>query len=794
MTAKKQKRRLVLLDTHAILHRAYHALPEFSSGTGEPTGALYGLSSMLMKLIGELKPDYIAAAYDLPGKTYRHEAYEAYKAKRPKTDPALVSQINRSRDVIGAFGIPIYAKEGFEADDILGTIVEQLKDEKDIEIVIASGDMDTLQLVNDARVRVYTLKRGLTDTILYDEEGVKSRFGFPPHALPDYKGLRGDPSDNIIGVPGIGEKTASILIKEFSSIEGLYKAIKKDPAQLKRAGITDRVIAILKEHREEAKFSKMLAEIRRDAPIVFTLPEKKWKESLSAERLVELFQELSFRSLVPRARILASGGEVEEAASAEDSSVPQEDVPPLEFKKIALALWLVDSNFTEPSLDDILGFARAKTFAAAAKIVLAEVKARDLLRVYNEIELPLMPVLERMEQRGVFIDRAKLAELSKDYHRGLDTLAKKIYEHAGGEFNINSPKQLSDVLFEKLGLGTKHKKTAGGQRSTRESELQKLRDAHPVIDLVLKHRELQKLLSTYIDSIPGLLDNKDRLHTSLVQTGTTTGRLSSQDPNLQNIPVRSDLGRAIRTAFIAPPGFELLACDYSQIELRVAAVLSGDKNLLDIFRGGRDVHTEVAARVFNVDPKNVDLEMRRRAKVINFGILYGMGVNALQQQLGTSRKEAQEFYNQYFTTFNRLADYLDETKGFAARHGYTKTLFGRRRYLPDIRSSLPYMRAQAERMAINAPIQGTQSDIIKIAMVRIDEYLKREKRTEDAHMLLQVHDELLFEIRKEKVTDIAPELKRIMESVLSPLETHGVTFVAEPKVGKNWGEMKKLSL
>lgn len=787
MIAKHKKARLVLLDTHAILHRAYHALPEFTAQNGEPTGALYGLASMLIKLIGDLRPDYIAACYDLPGKTYRHEAYEAYKGKRPKTDPALASQIARSRDVISAFGIPAYESAGFEADDVLGTIVEQMKDDDNVEIIIASGDMDTLQLISGTRVRVYTMKRGLTDTVLYDEEGVVARFGFPPGALPDYKGLRGDPSDNIVGVPGIGEKTASTLISEFGSIEKLYHALKKTPAALKKAGISERVIGILKEHKEEAEFSKMLAQIRRDAPIAFTIPKISWRESVDGEALVKLFQELSFRSLVPRARALLSGDRGGDSEAPEEVLTP--NIKPEELKRAGLALWLVDSNFTTPTLDDIMGFSRAATFDAAARAIEEEMVARDVLSVYRDIELPLMPVLEAMERAGVLVDREKLSELSVAYHHELEGIAKQIYAHAGSEFNINSPKQLGDILFETLGLGKNHKKTAGGQRSTRESELQKLKDAHPIIELILQYRELSKLLSTYIDSIPALLDKESRLHTTYLQTGTTTGRLSSKDPNLQNIPIRSDLGRAIRTAFIAPEGFVLLACDYSQIELRVAAVLSGDSELLEIFRNGRDVHAEVAAKVFGVPLAKVDAEMRRRAKVINFGILYGMGVNALQQQLKTSRKEAQEFYNQYFATFSRLAEYLDEVRGFAARHGYTKTLFGRRRYFPDIRSPLPFMRAQAERMAINAPIQGTQSDIIKLAMIRIADYFATHKLTSDARMLLQVHDELLFEIKEERVGTVAPELKRIMESVLPKKETKGVTFAAESKVGKNWGEL-----
>ncbi len=796
----KKLPRLILLDAHAILHRAYHALPEFSSSKGEPTGALYGISTMLIKIIQDLKPDYIVACYDLPQPTHRHEAYAEYKAGRVKADDELVAQIIRSRDVFAAFGVPMYDKPGFEADDILGTIVEKLKKEP-IDIVIASGDMDTLQLVNDKKVQVYTLKKGLNDTIMYDEEAVVARFGFVPALLPDYKGLRGDPSDNIIGIKGIGEKTGSILIQNFGTIENMYKVLKKSPEKFKEVGISPRVVELLRAGEEEALFSKTLATIRRDAPIDFKMPEKLWKENFDYSKIAELFATLEFRTLGERVKKAVYGEPTQTSmlSNTTDSGTLAETqqtimqstevVDPTEFKKVALAAWILDSNLTNPNLEDILQFAKAKNFSEAREKLLGEVAKSGAKRVYEEIELPLIPILGTAEKKGVKIDVEYLKKLAKEYHAELEKYQKKIYDLAGTEFNINSPKQLGEVLFDNLEISVKNqKKTAGGARSTRESELEKMRGEHPIIDEILKYRELQKLLSTYIDTIPTMVDDEKRLHTTFVQTGTTTGRLSSQNPNLQNIPIKSALGRAIRNGFVAEKGTMLATFDYSQIELRIAAFLSRDENLIDIFKNGRDVHTEVAARVFKVSAEQVDKEMRRKAKVINFGIIYGMGVNALKQNLGTDRASAQQFYEEYFAAFSTLASYLESVKAAAACTGYTETYFGRRRSFEGIRSKIPYIRAAAERMAINAPIQGTGADILKIAMIKIDEYIEKNNLRGDVSLLLQVHDELIYEIKKEKVADIAPQIKNIMQNVIKPSEIFGIPLLSSSSVGPSWGE------
>lgn len=796
----KDKKRLVILDTHAILHRAYHALPDFSSSKGEPTGALYGVVSMLVKIINDLKPDYIVAAYDLPGDTFRHAAYDKYKATRVKTDDALVAQIIRSRDVISGLGIPMYDAKGFEADDVIGTIVEETKKKKDLDVIIASGDMDALQLVDDKRVQVFTLKKGLSDTILYDEEGVKARYGFGPQSIPDYKGLRGDPSDNIPGVKGVGEKTASVLIAEFGTIEKMYAVLKKDPKKLEALGVKEGMMQKLKEQEEEAEFSKDLATIHRDAPIEFELPKKMWRESVDAKKTLEMLAEFDFRSLLPRVKQILNttlvGGSKEmvaEMASDLFGKTPAlEDVPAQELAETALALWVLNTNIAEPTLEDIYRAGKSEKFEEARKHIFLELKKNDLLKVYEGIELPLMPVLRTMERKGVKVDRAFLKDLSKEYTKELDKIAARIYKAAGGEFNVSSPKQLGEVLFDKLGLTPdKQKKTAGGQRSTRESELAKMKDMHPIIEDILTYRELSKLLGTYIDTLPTLLDEDGRVHTTFIQTGAATGRLASKDPNLQNIPIKTDLGRAIRKAFIADKGAVLVSFDYSQIELRIAAFLSGDKGLTEIFKSGRDVHKEVAARVFGVMESEVNYEQRRRAKVINFGILYGMGVNSLREALGTNRKEAQDFYNAYFNAFPRLAEYIDEVKAQAARKGYTETYFGRRRYFEGIKSPIPYVRAAAERMAINAPMQGTQADVVKLAMIAIEKLFTKEANGK-AYQLLQVHDELVFEIDEKLVKTLAPKIKKLMEEVIPDKERNGIPFLAEGKIGKNWGEMKPL--
>lgn len=786
-TSETQKR-IVLFDAHAIIHRAYHALPDFSSSNGEPTGALYGLSTMLMSLINQFKPDFMLAAFDLPKPTYRHEAYADYKSGRRALDENLSKQLNRARDVFKAFNIPIYEAEGFEADDVIGTAVEQLKQNPTYEIIIASGDMDTLQLVSGEQVKVFTLRKGIKDTVTYDEPAVLERFGFAAHHLIDYKGLRGDPSDNITGVPGIGEKTATTLISTFGTIEEIYYAVEAESPKLKEVGITPRVVSLLVEHKEEALFSKMLATIRRDAPVQIEVPDTSWVTEPPLTKITELFRNLEFRSLIERVHMLFGNGEESKVEALEKTNID-----PVELQETIIALWLLDSSTTNPTLQDIFHFAKTEDFRVARTKILEAIQTHGLTTVFEHIERPLIPILAEMHDVGIKINTQVLTELSKEYTKELAKLEKEITDMAGETFNVNSPKQLADVLFVKMGLKYQGmRKTSTGAYSTKEDVLAKLVDVHPIVEKILQYRELAKLLGTYIDKLPDDVTKDGRLHTTFLQSGTTTGRMASHDPNIQNIPTKTELGRRIRHAFIAEKGKRLLALDYSQIELRIAAILSEDAKLIDSFKHGNDIHSSVASYVFKVPVESVDKQMRNKAKTINFGILYGMGVTALQKNLKTDRKEAQQFYDDYFNTFTTLAAYLDETKKVAARQGYVTTLFGRRRYFDGITSSLPFIRAQAERMAINAPVQGTSADIIKLAMVRVAEFLKKEKLEGDVQMLLQIHDELMFEVTESKVLDVAPKIKAIMEGVLTLEQSKGVPIVVEASAGLSWGEMKRL--
>ncbi|PJE73557.1 MAG: hypothetical protein COV02_02005, partial [Candidatus Terrybacteria bacterium CG10_big_fil_rev_8_21_14_0_10_41_10] len=638
----KDRKILVLLDAHAILHRAFHALPDFTSPKGEPTGALYGFTAFLIKVIRELKPDYIAACYDLPEPTFRHVAYKNYKAGRAKMDDALAKQINRSRDILKNFNIPVYDAPGFEADDVLGTIVEKVRSQKsEVKTIVASGDMDTLQLVSGNDVVVYTLRKGIQDTIVYNDKVVKERYGFGPKLVPDFKALKGDPSDNILGVPGIGDKTATELIVKYGNIENLYKKLKKGEVEAK-----PRILKLLKENEEEAEFSKTLAEIRKDAPVKFNLEDTEWKNGFSKNDVKKIFDDLGFRSL--EARLFSSeteSGKAEEVALKSDAGADLKE----RFKK-------VNSELPE--------------------------------KLYKEVEIPLIKILEEMQETGVLLDVKYLEKLSVESHKELTALEKKIWKMAGEEFNISSPKQMGQILFEKLNLaaGNKIKKTATGAYSTNISELTKLKGKHPIIDEIIFYRELFKLVSTYIDALPKLADKNNRLHTTFDQAGTATGRISSQEPNLQNIPKRSDKGKEVRRAFVSDKGFKLVAFDYSQVELRVAAILSGDEKLIEVFKKDEDVHAAVAGEVFGVTLAQVTPEMRRVAKVVDFGIIYGMGINALRQNIGCSKEEAQKFYDEYFKKFAGVAKYMEKIKKEVYVKGYTETLFGRKRFFPEIKS------------------------------------------------------------------------------------------------------------
>ena len=832
-------KRLILIDSHAIIHRAYHALPPLTTSGGEPVNAVYGFTTILMRILRELKPDYIAAAFDLPGPTFRHIAYERYKAQRPETPGELASQFDKVREVVRAFGIAIFEKEGYEADDVIGTIAKNLEKKKDAETIVVTGDMDTLQLVRP-RLRVWAMRKGISDTVTYDEAAVKERYGFPPEKLVDFKGLKGDPSDNIPGVKGIGDKTATELILTFGSVDGVYRALKKGTKKIAPA-----VAARLREGEKDARFSRDLATIRTDVPIEFLLADTKWGGIHANKEIRQAFERFGFRSLLKR--LEETGVENKE----EKSKDKEKDDPSLIAHKNGV-VYACDENlradaarkdffakdkdwYAYDAKSAVRFFRRMGTelgsigFDILLAAYVAEVQSRDfsfaaiaareigaaddgrarffdivaelekkldvgnLRFIYEKIELPLVRILADMEEWGIAIDRKFLAGLAKEVDAKIKVLTKKIHDMAGEEFNIASPQQLSRVLFEKLGIKTYglRKTEKGGVISTRESELEKLRSGHRIVEKILGYRELAKLKSTYIDVLPALVDKKTgRLHTTFNQTGTATGRLSSFNPNLQNIPIMSDIGREIRKAFIAKPGFVLASFDYSQIELRVAAHIADDKKMIEAFRRGFDIHKMTAAEIYNVPLDKVTSELRRAAKTLNFGVLYGMGPQAFAESTGVSREDAKKFIDEYFRDFAGIRDYIERTKQFVAEHGYVETLFGRRRWIPEIHSSSWQLRREAERMAVNSPIQGTATgDIIKLAMIAVDRWIKKEELGEDVRMLLQVHDELLFEIKESAVKKAAPQIKKIMEHAVELK----VPLVVDVKAGKNWGEQKPLA-
>lgn len=918
--------KLVLIDSHALVHRAFHALPPtLNSPGGVPTNAVFGFISVFLKMIKDLNPDYIAATFDLAAPTFRHEEFADYKVHREKAPDELYNQIPLVKEALKYFGVPIYEKAGFEADDLIGSIAERSKKTKDLQTIIVTGDMDTLQLVEGDKVVVFTLRKGVTDTVTYDEKEVIKRFGIKPNQLIDFKGLKGDPSDNIPGVPGVGEKTAAILIKEFGTLEKLYEYLekkaygkaekevdgkigrkKKDekikPKQKtkKETVISEKLAAKLLENKDMAFFSKKLATIIRDVDMDFSVEKADWRKGMDRPALEQFLKEHGLYSLVrrldesglsaakgfdfeagvviPREEIkkaedvkhlktksdiayflakaakekefvfdisgagagadnpkisILFGGICHTFSLTDESAGLIKDV--LEDDKIAkvchdlksviktinplgagvagrvfdtkLAAYLLNSDQRDYDLAKIYfaefkeagpepleksspdELAQRPKYIAKLKARFAERLAKENLSdIFEEIEVPVVQSIAEMEMRGIKVDEKAIAKLDKIITKELAGLEKQIYKMAGQEFNINSPSQLSDVLFNKLGIKGKVRKTGKGALSTAAPELEKLAPENPVIDLILKYREIQKLKTTYVDPFPGFVDPKTgRLHTTFNQTGTTTGRMSSQDPNLQNIPARTELGQEFRKVFVATPGFKLVSFDYSQLELRIAAHISGDQKMIAAFRSGEDIHTRTAAEIWNVPPEKVDANMRREAKVLNFGVLYGMGIMGFQRVSGVSRERAREFIDRYKEEFSGVNDYMESVKKAAFKDGYVTTIFGRKRWLPEIRSRMPHMIASAERMAINMPIQGTAADLMKLAMIGVSRLLHGSK---DAYMLLQVHDELLFEIKEDKVVELSRKIKEKMESAHQLV----VPVAVDVKVGDNWSEMEKLKL
>lgn len=709
--------RLVLVDGNALLHRAFHAMPPLTTSSGELVNAVYGFTSMLLKSLADLKPDYLVAVFDSPGPTFRHQAYTQYKATRVKAPDGLYEQLPRIKEVAQAMNIPIFEVPGYEADDIIATLARQAKDR--VEVIIATGDKDSYQLV-DRNVRVFTPRKSFSDTVILGEREVEEKLGVKPSQIPDLKGLAGDPSDNIPGVMGIGEVGAAKLLQKYGSVEGVYEHIEELPERLQK---------LLAEGGEEAMISKNLATADDHAPVQVDLEAARLAH-YNRDKVLRLFSELEFKSLL---------GKLPQASKAYQN-VAETQVP-----------MFTESKETLPVDDD------------------------------------LQNVLREMEAHGVLVDSKVLKRLKTDIDGKVAKLEKDIYSAVGHEFNLNSPKQLAEVLFDELRLPIARRGKAG--RSTAVDVLTSLKDAHPAIPLLLQYREVFKLKSTYIDALPELIDPKDkRVHTHFHDDVARTGRLSSTNPNLQNIPTRGELGQEIRRAFVAPKGDVLLKADYNQIELRVMAHLSDDPALTGIFRKDQDIHATTAAWIFHKKPNKITPDERRVAKTVNFGVLYGMSPYGLSQALGIDTKLASRFINRYYHKFQKVLAWQEKTKQAAYQKGYVETLGGFRRYLLELQSSSHLQRQAGERMAINMPVQGTAADIIKRAMVEISKELK--KRGLVTKMILQVHDELVFEVPKKELKEVAKMARQIMEECF-PLS---VPIKVDLKSGPNWADTAPINV
>ncbi|MBU1164605.1 DNA polymerase I [Patescibacteria group bacterium] len=926
MSTKKSK--FIIIDGNALIHRAFHALPPLTNKKGELTNAVYGFTTILLKVLKDLKPTHLAVTFDLATPTFRHKEYKEYKATRIKQPDELYEQIPKVKEVVRAFNIPIYEKEGFEADDVIATVVKD-KTLKGIHKTIVTGDLDALQLVN-TETDVFTLHKGMSDTITYDTQAVKEKYkGLLPNQMVDYKAIVGDKSDNIIGVKGLGEVTAINLLNEFKTLENIYKNI--DSKKIK-----DKARTLFKEQEKDAMESKRLVTLVEDVPIGFDL-EKTIVSGYDQEKVIELFQELGFKSLMARlssvfgtkapaqgqldlhethrpssraqveGRRPAEAGDFkytlidtadkfkiflaqlsEQTAFAVDTETNELDpffgellgisfcwkdeeaffvIPKAyEKQKDDLAKIFADENikkyghnikydlevlnsagfdlkginfdtmiasylispgsrghsldnvvFTEfghqmISFNDLLGKKVPKktkgklgidevplsklsdyscedadfTFRLVAPLK-KQLKKNQLIALLEKIELPLIPVLAKIEKNGVMIDSKFLNKLSTETGNDITKLQKQIYKLAGSEFNIASPLQLKKVLFEDLKISTDGLSKTKTGVSTAAAELEKMKGKHPIIDLISQIRELSKLKSTYLDALPKLVSKFDkRVHTSYNQTITATGRLSSSDPNLQNIPIRTDIGQRIRKAFIAPKGYKIIAADYSQIELRVIASIANDTKMLESFKKGEDIHTRTAAEIYDVSLDKVDKKMRRHAKTINFGIIYGMGAYGLARGADISIDEAQNFIDTYFTLHNKIWNYMEDTKKQARKIGYVETLFGRKRYLPEIESGMQQVRAGAERAAINHPIQGTAADLMKLAMIKISNQLSAISN--QSKMIMQVHDELVFEVPEKDVEKVA----KFIETTMNNIYKLRTSIQTDVEVGDNWGELKNI--
>ncbi len=877
--------KFLVIDGNSLAHRAFHAIPQLSTSDGTITNAVYGFTNMLFKVLQKLEPNYAAVAFDKGKVTFRHASYADYKATRKATPPELRPQFPLLKEVLRHMRICTLELENYEADDIIGTITS-VAEAGDIDSVVLTGDRDALQLVSP-RVRVLLTKKGITEMEEYDEGRVWDRFGVSPAQIIDIKGLMGDASDNIPGVPGIGEKTALKLIQEHGTLEDVIADIEKLPPRWRNK---------LMENKDLALLSKRLATIDRQVPLNIEVKQFIWPGP-DYPALLDIFSKLEFKTLVHniinkaygddkksglpgqvageqdqlgtycveyqrvasedellqiRNNAIKSGMAILELAGSREAGInhavlattggdtiyllPQEQTGALDTIaaicddpqiKIICAdgkdvLWLLhrhnrtlqDLGFDIQVADYLLNPSLSQntiadlalqylqlvlpTTGEAATAARVDVLWRlkhllhkklvdtDMDRLYYEVELPLVTVLADMEMEGIAVDPQILCNMAEEAGQQIDSLVQEIYQLAGVEFNINSPKQLGDILFNKMGLPV-IKKTKTGF-STDASVLEELAPAHVIVDKILAYRQLAKLKSTYIDGLFGLINpTSGRIHTTFHQNVTATGRLSSSNPNLQNIPIRMEEGRRIRRVFVPhQPGNLILAADYSQIELRILAHMSGDPNLVSAFKQGQDIHTRTASEVFNVPVEQVTPDLRSRAKAVNFGIVYGISDFGLARDIKVSRAEAGKYIRSYFERYSDVKEFIDRKIKEGREKGYTTTLLNRRRYLPDILSNNRVTRAFGERTAINTPIQGSAADIIKLAMVRIYNELKSKHMA--TKMILQVHDELIFDAHPEELPVVKNMVKEYMENALQL----DVPLVVDLKLGPNWYDVRKV--
>ena len=769
-------KKLLLIDAYAMIFRAYYAFiraPRMNS-KGENTSAIFGFAITLDDLIRKINPTHVGVAFDPAGGTFRHEAYEQYKAQRPETPEDIRKAVPVIKRLLEAMNIPVLEVPGFEADDVIGTLSQQ-GEQAGYEVYMATPDKDYGQLVSD-RVLMYRPRHTGGFELMGPKE-VCEKYGLQnKEQVIDLLGLMGDASDNIPGCKGVGEKTAVALLQQFGSIDNMLAHTDEIKGALR---------AKVESQMEEIKFSRFLATIRTDVPI--TLDEDLLaKKEPDIEALTALYRELEFNTLlrklpqtanaVPAAPVAPSAPKKTKPADpgqldlfGELQEVPaQPETPMFDTVENRLCQYLLNPEvafnpYKEPDWN-----------ALKADV--------DLWNLYNEVELPLVPILREMEAAGVRVDVTKLKEAETTLNEELSALEQRIYELAGETFNINSPRQVGELLFEKLKLDTKAKKSRTGQYSTSEEVLVTLKEKHPIVGAILDYRELKKLVTTYISALPEYIASDGKIHTTYNQTVTATGRLSSSNPNLQNLPIRSERGRLIREAVIPDEGCLFLSADYSQIELRLMAHFSQDEHMLAAFRSGQDIHAATAARIYGLPIEQITKEQRRKAKTANFGIIDGISAFGLAQQLDCSRTEAKQLIDDYFAAFPRVISYIESQKELARQRGYAETLFGRKRYLPDIHSQNATVRSFAERNAVNAPIQGTAADIIKMAMVSIHRRLKEEHLK--AQMTMQVHDELNFNVPFN-------EVDRVREIVVNEMQNAvhlSIPLIAECGVGENWLE------